>query len=97
MDSTLGVCLPQSLANLDYFCLFLNLCIWDHTPCICCVYFTFSSLFCLYAYLLFSNDLLFFKIYLFCMWLRFTHFYFCAIKMSTSATSCEELTHWKRP
>ena len=67
MDSTLGVCLPQSLAHLDYFCLFLNLCIWDHTPCICCVYFTFSSLFCLYAYLLFSNDLLFFKIYLFCL------------------------------
>ena len=31
------------------------------------------------------------------MWLWFTHFYFCVIKMSTLATSCEELTRWKRP
>lgn len=63
MGAALGICLPQSLANLDYCCLFLNLCIWDHAPHICCVYFTFSPLF-IYAYLLSSNDLLFFKTYL---------------------------------
>ena len=64
MDATLGICLPQSLANLDYFCLFLNLYIQDCTLYIYCVYFIFS-LFSVYMHTHFPQIInCIFKIYL---------------------------------
>lgn len=66
MGAALGICLPQSLANLDYCCLFLNLCIWDHASRICCVSFTFSPLFFKYMHTYFPQMIYYF-LRLFCV------------------------------